>query len=87
MRLSAKATIKRIQKTASVWAGDYAPTMLPLLGLIALAAVCEVVPVAREWRARHPFGSLGAAFIAGVALAAAKSPRGEHCPPRNGGLT
>jgi len=29
---------------------------------------------------RHPFGFLGAAFIAGVALAGAKSLLGEHFP-------
>src|SRR5205085_9101107 len=35
-------------------------------------------PVApKPWRRRHPFGSLGVAFIAGVTLGAAKS-AGEH---------
>jgi hypothetical protein len=36
---------------------------------------------------RHPFGFLGAAFIAGVALAGAKSLVGEHFPALKRRLT
>jgi membrane protein len=51
-------------------------------------AANEAVPPARPGlRARHPFGSLGVAFIAGVGLAAAKSVVGQHLPALKRRLT
>jgi membrane protein len=53
-----------------------------------LAAANEPVPVERPGlRQRHPFGTLGAAFIAGAALGAAKSLLGQHWPALKRRLT
>ena len=51
-------------------------------------AANEPVPPARlGLRARHPFGSLGAAFVAGVTLAAAQSVVGKYMPDLKRRLT
>src|SRR3989442_13402718 len=48
----------------------------------------QPVPAERPGlRGRHPFGSLGVAFIAGVAFAAAKSLLGQHWPALKRRLT
>jgi membrane protein len=62
------------------------PSVFPLP---VVAAVNDAAtPVVRPGlRARHPFGSLGVAFIAGVALAAAKSALGQHWPALKRRLT
>jgi membrane protein len=61
------------------------PKVFPLP---VVAAVNDATPVVRPGlRARHPFGSLGVAFIAGVALAAAKSALGQHWPALKRRLT
>ncbi|TMH65640.1 MAG: hypothetical protein E6H57_14330, partial [Betaproteobacteria bacterium] len=53
-----------------------------------MPAANEPVPPARPGlRARHPFGSLGVAFVAGVTLAAAQSVVGKYMPDLKRRLT
>ena len=59
-----------------------------LLPVPMMAANSEPMPAERPGlRARHPFGTLGAAFVAGIALAAAKSVLGQHWPALKRRLT